>query len=75
MLGMLQIIILMGCVYLVLKVIQISQTSYLVPEAYKKQARLLTIVALILGIGGAGGAFYLLMEQSAAVTPSYWDQP
>lgn len=75
MLGMLQIIILMGCVYLVLKVIQISQTNLLVPEAHKKSARTLTVIALILGLGGAGGAFFLLLEQSAATSTSYWDRP
>jgi len=59
MIGMLQIIIIMGCIYLVMKAIAITQAGLAVPAA-------------VIGLAGAALCFWLMLQQSAAVEPPYW---
>ena len=71
MVGMLQIIIIMGCIYLIMKAIHIAQTGLLAPAAGKKNARGLTIAGCIIGVLGAALSFYLMMEQSNSISSPY----
>ena len=67
MVGLLQIIIMMGCIYLVLKAIAITQAGLAVPEANQRRAKFYTIAGTIIGLGGAAFCLWLLMDQSASL--------
>lgn len=68
MIGMLQIVILMGCIYLVMKIIAIYQAGNAVPPERRKSAALLAGLALVIGLGGAALCLWLMIEQSASVS-------
>lgn len=72
MVGLLQIIIILGCIHLVMKVFDIYQTGLAVPSENRRLATVYGIVAMILGFGGAALCFWLMLQQSAAAEPPYW---
>lgn len=68
MLGMLQIVILLGCIYLVVKVISIYQTGLAAAPENRRQAAIFAGLALVIGLGGAGLCFKLMLDQSMSVS-------
>lgn len=72
MIGMLQIIIIMGCIYLVMKAIAITQAGLAVPPENRRKANFYALAAVVIGLAGAAFCFWLMLQQSAAVEPPYW---
>ena len=70
MIGFLQIIIVMGCIYLVMKAIAITQAGLAVRPENQAKANFYTIAAVVIGVAGAGFCFWLMIQQSASM-PSY----
>ena len=70
--GLIQIIIIMGCVYLVMKAIAITQAGLAVPPENRRKANFYTLAAVVIGLAGAALCFWLMLQQSAAIEPSYW---
>lgn len=75
MIGFLQIIIVMGCIYLVMKAIAITQAGLAVHPENRAKANFYTIAAVVIGLAGAALCFWLMLQQSASMpsfdTPSY----
>lgn len=71
MVGLLQTIILMGCIYMVLKVFHIFQTGLSAPPESRGIAKTFSLIALVIGFGGAGFCFYLMMDQAAHISGPY----
>lgn len=75
MIGFLQIIIVMGCIYLVMKAIAITQAGLAVPPENRAKANFYTIAAVAIGLVGAAFCFWLMLQQAASMpsfdTPSY----
>lgn len=72
MVGLLQIIIIMGCIYLVMKVFDIYQTGLSAAPENRRLASTYGIIAMVIGFGGAAFCFWLMLQQSAEISPSYW---
>lgn len=70
MIGFLQIIIVMGCIYLVMKVIAITQAGLAAHPENRAKANFYTIAAVVIGLVGAGLCFWLMLQQSASM-PSF----
>ncbi|WP_312690024.1 hypothetical protein [Brevundimonas nasdae] len=76
MVGLLQIIIVMGCIYMLLKVIAIVQQGLAVPSENRAKANFYTIAGTIIGLAGAAFCFWLMVQQSVAIEPTpYWQRP
>lgn len=70
--GLIQIIIIMGCIYLVMKAIAITQAGLSVPSENRRKANFYTLAAVVIGLAGAAFCFWLMLQQSAAIEPSHW---
>ncbi|MDP3379554.1 MAG: hypothetical protein Q8S53_14410 [Brevundimonas sp.] len=64
---MLQIVIGMGCVYLVLKAIAITQAGLAVRPENGRRANFYSVAAMIIGIGGAALFMGLMLDHSEVV--------
>ena len=75
MIGFLQIIIVMGCIYLVMTAIAITQAGLAVHPENRAKANFYTIAAVVIGLAGAAFCFWLMLQQSASMpsfdTPSF----
>lgn len=67
MIGMLQIIIGMGCVYLVMKAIAITQAGLSAPPENRRRANFYSALAAVLGVGGAVWFLMMMLEHSDVV--------
>lgn len=70
MVGLIQIIIIMGCGYMVLKVFHIFQTGLAAAPENRRQAMAYALIAMVIGFGVAAFCFWLMIQQSASM-PSY----
>lgn len=67
MVGLIQIIIIMGCIYLVMKAISITQIGLAAHPENRRKATFYTIAGAVIGLAGAAFCLYLMMEQSASI--------
>ncbi|MND89744.1 hypothetical protein D3C80_818130 [compost metagenome] len=67
MVGLIQIVIIMGCGYLVLKVFHIFQTGLAAAPENRRQAMTFALIAMVIGFGTAAICFWLMLQQSASI--------